>query len=82
MSNAARKARKRNRQAVLWAASDFENSAEWIEQEAPAYQHPTREGIPYGNSKQPNLSASLPSAKQIEQTARMVAAAREGALWY
>lgn len=42
------------------------------------YQHPTREGVPYGRSRQPNLANMVPTPQRIAETAAMVAAAREG----
>jgi hypothetical protein len=87
VSNAARKARKRTRQGALEAVQHIDDA--WVRNEyveavvAPtAFQHPTREGIPYGHSKQPNLSAALPGSREIEQTALMLKMAREGALWH
>lgn len=61
MSNAARKARKREQR----------NTGE-------RYQHPTRDGVPYGRSKPPSLADMMPSPERIAATAAMVAAAREG----
>lgn len=63
MSGAARKARKRERLLAVEAAAEVSDTAEgrraFVEAEAPAYQHPTRAGIPHRRSKAPNPTAPI-----------------------
>lgn len=84
MSNAARKHRKRMRKVWGYPHTEIvrtETRVEFYGHGMGRYQHPTREGIPYGRSKQPNLNAMLPTVAQVERTALMIAAAREGGGW-
>jgi hypothetical protein len=79
MSNAARKARKRFRMLTIEASAEVSDTAEgrqrFVESEAPAYQHPKREGIPYGRSKAWSIDRDIADMhRQMDVTRAIVEA--------